>query len=279
VKSISKSTTNPQKIELLILGISLDSKTKAHILTTSTIRTRLFQYTKPIQFAQAINYLGSFSKAKYLYICNCDTMLGPRCLDILSSNLKSSTVGITGPLVHSLQSRRIISPFDTPIKLLDKYGTCIPYSPQQLSALHSSTPVSSVSGCGLLVKANLFRSLSGFDQKFIIYWEDTDLCIRAISLGYTIILCPKAKIWHFHSATMAQSNEKHYQLYRSHTYFFLKHTNLLGRSFFMIKQTLFLIAKVAKYIFRRSSIDLFISRGILNGVKIYLYPTPSPKPF
>jgi GT2 family glycosyltransferase len=45
-----------------------------------------------------------------------------------------------------------------------------------------------VSGCCLMLPAALYESLGGFDERFFMYVEDLDLCIRARSLGVQIIV-------------------------------------------------------------------------------------------
>jgi len=45
-----------------------------------------------------------------------------------------------------------------------------------------------ISGCCLLIPANLFRDLGGFDKQFFMYAEDMDLCIRAQRLGAELVV-------------------------------------------------------------------------------------------
>jgi GT2 family glycosyltransferase len=52
-------------------------------------------------------------------------------------------------------------------------------------------------GCCLLVRTEFFRAIGGFDEKFFLYYEDDDLCLRAIQNGYDCMVEPKAKVTHF----------------------------------------------------------------------------------
>ena len=53
------------------------------------------------------------------------------------------------------------------------------------------------SGACLLVRADLFKKLDGFDERFIpAYYEDADLCLGLQNLGYTIVYQPAVTVYH-----------------------------------------------------------------------------------
>jgi GT2 family glycosyltransferase len=53
-----------------------------------------------------------------------------------------------------------------------------------------------LSGCSLLVRGNLLKSIGGFDERFFYYYEDMDLCRRIWQAGYAIVYLPDATITH-----------------------------------------------------------------------------------
>lgn len=58
-----------------------------------------------------------------------------------------------------------------------------------------------VCGCALFAKTTAFREIGLLDARFFLFWEETDFCFRAKQLGYKILVCPQAKIWHKVSAS------------------------------------------------------------------------------
>lgn len=56
--------------------------------------------------------------------------------------------------------------------------------------------VSFASGCALLVRRNLMENLRGFDERFFMYEEDLELCLRAQELGWQIRYEPSALVLH-----------------------------------------------------------------------------------
>jgi N-acetylglucosaminyl-diphospho-decaprenol L-rhamnosyltransferase len=51
-------------------------------------------------------------------------------------------------------------------------------------------------GCCLLVRVDAFRQFGGFDERFFLYYEDDDLCLRALHAGYDCLLEPQAQVLH-----------------------------------------------------------------------------------
>ncbi len=60
----------------------------------------------------------------------------------------------------------------------------------------SPSPVPMVSGGCMLVRKNVFETLSHFDTDYFLYYEDVDFCWRARNARYDILLVPSIKIAH-----------------------------------------------------------------------------------
>lgn len=56
--------------------------------------------------------------------------------------------------------------------------------------------VSAVSGAAFVVKRHVMEQIGGFDDHFFIYFEETDLSLRAMLAGYTCLYVPTARIRH-----------------------------------------------------------------------------------
>ncbi len=80
-----------------------------------------------------------------------------------------------------------------------------------------------VSGACLFIRRELFEELEGFDEKFFLYFEDIDLCKRAINLNYKILYFPKFIIKHFGGKSSGSKKEQKKHYYSSQDYYFQKH--------------------------------------------------------
>lgn len=75
-----------------------------------------------------------------------------------------------------------------------------------------------ITGCAMLVKAEVFREVGLFDEAFEIYTEDLDLCLRAKEQGYGVWLVPKAVAEHKVSMSTGVGGTNLMTPYRSYYY-------------------------------------------------------------
>ncbi len=90
----------------------------------------------------------------------------------------------------------------------------------------SDRPVSVgwVSGGALFIRKELFTSLSGFDERFFLYFEDMDLCIRARQEGFRTVFFPKLVFLHRGGASLgSDTKERKRMYYESQDLYFQKH--------------------------------------------------------
>ncbi len=73
-----------------------------------------------------------------------------------------------------------------------------------------------ISGACLLIRAELWRQLDGFDQRYVpAYYEDTDLAFAARGAGYKVIYQPLSTVFHFEglsNGTDLENGIKKYQV-------------------------------------------------------------------
>lgn len=92
----------------------------------------------------------------------------------------------------------------------------------------SPKAVNIVSGCCMLVKSEVFHKIGLFDERFFLYYEDCDFCLRVRKAGYQIFIQPKAQIYHLISQSIGSDSwNKIYHIQRSSFLFDMKHINPL----------------------------------------------------
>jgi len=80
-----------------------------------------------------------------------------------------------------------------------------------------------ITGCFLLVSAENWKSIGGFDPRFFMYGEEADLCLRAAEKGMKLFFCPTAEIMHYGGASETVRADKVVRLFRAKAQVFALH--------------------------------------------------------
>jgi hypothetical protein len=84
--------------------------------------------------------------------------------------------------------------------------------------------VPALAGAFLMIRRELFLSVSGFDERFFMYMEDTDLCLRLNGLGYFNFFVPDAgAIHHWGGGSRVGQLRRNCWHHRSVYIYFAKH--------------------------------------------------------
>jgi GT2 family glycosyltransferase len=62
------------------------------------------------------------------------------------------------------------------------------------------------SGAALFVRSKCWKEAGGLDPDFFAHMEEIDLCWRLKNLGYKVIYCPKAEVYHVGGGTLNANN-------------------------------------------------------------------------
>lgn len=58
-----------------------------------------------------------------------------------------------------------------------------------------------ISGSSMMIRPEVFAAVGGLDENFFLFFEETDLCRRARSAGYTTWYVPESRVMHIGGAT------------------------------------------------------------------------------
>jgi len=70
-----------------------------------------------------------------------------------------------------------------------------------------------ISGANLFIRKDIFLKMSGFDERYFMYYEDADLGYKLKRAGYSTYLLPEAKILHYESQSTRNDNGFNYRKY------------------------------------------------------------------
>jgi GT2 family glycosyltransferase len=133
---------------------------------------------------------------------------------------------------------------------------------------YDATSLDFAYGCALLIRAEVFRELGGLDERFFLYYEDIDLCLRARAAGWEIAMAPAAHVLHEGSkSTRDAPAAKIYHHARSRMLFFSRHVRGANRLLFAASEVAFIARQVAQHVFSGAPRNaLTYVRGTLDGL-------------
>lgn len=171
-------------------------------------------------FGAASNRAARGAETDFLLFLNPDAVLEPGALDALVARLDEDPVaGIAGPALTFPDGRRqpsVRRDPDAP-SVLHQYtawkflflfrGAYRRYRAPVLTTEEAGT-VPVLMGSALLVRASLYRSLRGFDERYFMYYEEADLCRRARDACAEVVFEPAARAVHEGGASASLETAK-----------------------------------------------------------------------
>ena len=76
-------------------------------------------------------------------------------------------------------------------------------------------PIFWASGAAMMIRANVFHELNGFDASFFAHQEEIDLCWRMHLAGYKAYCCPQAVVYHVGAGTLPRGGRKVFLNFRN----------------------------------------------------------------
>jgi GT2 family glycosyltransferase len=170
---------------------------------------RLIENSQNEGFGKANNRAFDQTEAQFLFLLNSDAEVKAGSIDILLSTLRSETeIGVTGPKLlnpdGTLQASVWQNP-PTPFELLANAFKLYKFmSPRRRAERflgyhwdHSyRRNAHLLSGAALMVKSEVIDDVGGFEERFHMYGEDTEWCLRVVRAGWLMVFEPTAIVVH-----------------------------------------------------------------------------------
>lgn len=192
-------------------------------------RVRLTINTENVGFARANNQGIQESRGEYILFLNTDTILQPQAVAILLEELRSRrSIGAVGPALLCEKNTFQVS-FGQKVSFLREIIQKMvlnPYYRIRLKRRATQRQVGWLSAACLLVRKDVLEEVGRFDEKFFLYFEDIDLCIRIGKKGYVLEYLPQARVYHLGGAStegLKLFSRYHYR--KSQIYFYRKHNS------------------------------------------------------
>lgn len=149
-----------------------------------------------------IRFASENLNADYYLLLNNDTVVKGDFLNYLvDEGEKDENVGLLGPKIYYYDNPKVIWCVGGKIDWNFARGLHVGTNEVDNGQYNEKTSFDYISGAALLVKDELINEIGLLDKNLFLYFEETDLALRASSAGYKNLYVPNAEVWHKISKT------------------------------------------------------------------------------
>jgi hypothetical protein len=169
-------------------------------------RTQLMRLPENVGFAAGVNAGFARSRGRWILVLNPDVVLGDGFVDSLASMVleregESGPEGPAGILGFRLRNRDQTHQYSTgrfPTLARMVLGLLRPRPRRKYQSIDAARRQQApwVTGSCMLVRRSCLRQLGGFDERFFLYYEDVDVCLRAQQKGWSVWYEPDLSATH-----------------------------------------------------------------------------------
>lgn len=173
-----------------------------------------------------------------VFILNPDTEISPTCIQSCIKVVETEAAGIIGPKILFPDRQKIWYAggiFDSANVLGTHRGVDEPDHGQYDQIEETDY----VSGAAMFIKKEVFEKVGYFDERYFLYYEDSDYCLRAKSAGYQMIYNPQAVVYHHNARSTGLGSTVQ-------DYFITRNRMLLAAKFLPLRTRLALLREALR---------------------------------
>lgn len=181
-----------------------------------------------IGFSAGINALFKKSQAPYVVVLNPDCIVKQGLFKLSLDFFRDHPdVGVLGPKILNDDGTVQGSARSFPTPLTSIFGRNSPiariFPNNSITRANiltfdsdGRTPmeVDWVSGACMVIRRDVMQAVGAFDERFFLYWEDTDLCRRIRDAGWKVVYLPEAEV--IHSVGKSSSTRPFFSIFQFH---------------------------------------------------------------
>lgn len=216
------ATTRSEEVIICIIDHESDDPGTIDYLKSLKGNCFVLPYAGPFNFAKMNNFAVRASKKRlgrlppYLLFMNNDIQaLAPGWIERMRSLAARHGVGVVGATLlypnDTIQHSGVVMGLNLAADHSHKFS---PFraptgerSRGHLGSLVSTRDYSAVTAACMLMRTKVFEAIGGFDEKFAVGFNDTDLCLRVRAKGLKVLNDGQSVLYHHESATRGSTQQ------------------------------------------------------------------------
>ena len=117
-----------------------------------------------------------------------------------------------------------------------------------------------ITGCSMVIRREVIDRIGLLDDRYYLYLEDLDYCLRARAAGFRLLYAPSSVLWHVNAGSSARPGNP------LHEYYFTRNRLLLGFRYAPLRTKFALFREAIRFLLtgspvrRKAVIDWFFHR-------------------
>ena len=187
------------RVENLSVTVTRNTRTSAKsIFERFPFPVTVLQNSKPKGFGANHNQAFATCQEEYFCVLNPDILLSSNLfVRLIACFLSGQNIGIAAPLLVDSEGMLQDSArrYPTPGRILRRV---VSRKASVYESRQDSSPIFPdwVAGMFMLFPATVYREIGGFDERYFMYCEDADICIRLAQRGYKTQLVSQVQAVH-----------------------------------------------------------------------------------
>lgn len=232
------------------------------------------------------------NRADYVYILNSDAFPAPDAIHTLLNWCEDHPQsGIAGSYIHGTEGDAHLTAFRFP-SIASEFEQAIRFGPVSRLLAHKRVPmdlpsrpqsVDWLAGASMLMRADMLDRIGLFDETYFLYFEETDLCLRAHRDGWDTVYHPGSRVAHVGSVSTGMKEWRRIPQYwlDSRLHYFTKNH---GRVYVSLATTAHvtggLFWRIRRVIQRKPPADppQFLRDLVTHSLRSAVRPTPDKAP-
>ena len=138
----------------------------------------------------------------YVWLLNNDVLVDPGALgELVRAAEDDESIGMTGSKIFFYDDPKVL--WGVGMKISWIRGETYPLGWREVDhgQLDHIREVDGLSGCSLLVKRDVCRTVALMDKRYFLYAEEIDWCVRARNEGFRCVVVPESIVFHKEGAS------------------------------------------------------------------------------
>lgn len=237
-----------------------------------------FDYVKIIKSNKNLGFAGGNNigirraleeNAEYALLLNNDTVVEPDFLNhLVNKAVEDKSIGCVGGKIYYYSSKDILWYAGAKINKYTGRTKHLGVDEKDIGQYSISKEEDYITGCLMLVKREVLEKVGLMDERYFLYYEETDWCAKIKKYGYKLIFEPKSVIYHKVSSSTKNINDVMKYYYDRNSYFFIiNNYGILNRAFMFFYKRIFLFLKLIRAGLNKNKSEWEIIKKTYNDIK------------